>query len=1021
MPKKSWILAAALLSLRAFCSVAEDPGPRYTIRSWGTREGLPANEVISLIQTRDGYLWLGTYYGLVRFDGIHFTTFDQESATGLNSAVIVQLFEDSRGGLWVGTGNTGIKLIQDGRIVSVPPEPGFDGGPLKSVCEDADGGVWLYTASGSMIRYRDGKGVIGNSLEGGSNHRFIIAEKSGALWRGTDRGLFTSGSTPARDLKSPPSQPVADVNNLNYLLASRRGGFWCLAGGHVQKWSGGRLDRDWGQYPWNPAFIVNAACEDAEGNLIVGTGGDGVWWFNAEGHATQISDRQGLSHTTVLSLCFDREGSLWVGTDGGGLDRVKRTAFDVVPDSRGKTVRSVCDDGQGGVTLSLYYGGFRSWRDKTWQELGSGETLPRLAMPLLNVYGGPVLVDRDQTLWGGIKASQGGLVIPYLLQQPTNGAFRFAPKTWTPYVDASVFYLDRSNRVWVGGAQATLACWNGHDWKRYTAEDGWLAGSATTVKALAEDGDGALWIGTGGDGLYCLKNGWFTSFHRKDGLPNEDISALLADGQGRLWIGTKGGGLVRYHAGQWTQYTTEDGLVSNIIGYLLEDGQDSLWLGSNLGLMRAQKSALNDFAANAKPFSCRVYHEQDGLPTGECSFDTQPAACRTPDGRLWFTTTRGLVTVDPAQLRQNTNPPPVVIEAVLIDDRPQNTNGIRARLPDKINVPAGSEHLEIQFTGLNLSAADQSRFKYLMQGHETNWNQVSRAEAGSRLVARYSKLPPGDYHFEVTACNEDNVWNDTPASLAITVLPPFWRQWWFISASLLALLGIIVGVVHYISTQKLQRQLAGLRQQQALEKERARIARDIHDQLGASLTQVSLLGEMVESDKDSPGDVEDHAKQISRTARDTARVLDEIVWTVNPSNDTLDGLVNYICKYAQEYLAVAGLRYRLDVPAELPGAVISPEVRHNVFLAAKEAVTNVVRHARATSVFVRLRLEPAAFTLEIQDDGRAAVDFEALKASSRNGLRNMSKRMEDIGGRFDMSAAPEGGTIVRLTVPIKKT
>jgi signal transduction histidine kinase len=220
--------------------------------------------------------------------------------------------------------------------------------------------------------------------------------------------------------------------------------------------------------------------------------------------------------------------------------------------------------------------------------------------------------------------------------------------------------------------------------------------------------------------------------------------------------------------------------------------------------------------------------------------------------------------------------------------------------------------------------------------------------------------------------------------------------------------------------QKLERQLAVMRQHEALEKERARIARDIHDQLGASLTQVALLGEMVEADKDQAGEVETHARQICQTARDTTRTLDEIVWTVNPSNDTLEGLANYICKYAQDYLGVADVRYRLDVPPELPPTPIPPEVRHNVFLAAKEAVTNVVRHAKASSAWIRMKLEPGGFRVEIADDGKGLADMDPQRAATRNGLRNMRKRMEDVGGTFEMGPAPEGGVLIRLTVPVAK-
>lgn len=378
---------------------------------------------------------------------------------------------------------------------------------------------------------------------------------------------------------------------------------------------------------------------------------------------------------------------------------------------------------------------------------------------------------------------------------------------------------------------------------------------------------------------------------------------------------------------------------------------------------------------------------------------------------MWFPTIAGVASVDPARLRPNPVPPPVAIETVLIDGQELGGAGSATGWSEEVTVPAGREGLEIRYTSLNLSSADRARFKYRMEGHETAWN-----EAGNARFARYSKLPPSKYHFHVTACNEDGLWNDKGRLLAIVVLPPFWRTWWFLTATTLCLLGGIIGVVHYLSTQKLQRQVAQFRQQEAVEKERGRIARDIHDQLGASLTQLSLLGELVESDKASPDDVEAHARQISQTARETTRALDEIVWTVNPSNDTLEGLINYVCKYAQDYLAVAGVRYRLDVPPQLPATPLPPEMRHNVFLAAKESVTNVVRHAQAGSAWIRLRLEPGRFTLEIEDDGRGPGDVASR--SHRNGLRNMRKRMEDVGGQFSIDPGTERGTVVRLTAPL---
>jgi signal transduction histidine kinase len=429
--------------------------------------------------------------------------------------------------------------------------------------------------------------------------------------------------------------------------------------------------------------------------------------------------------------------------------------------------------------------------------------------------------------------------------------------------------------------------------------------------------------------------------------------------------------------------------------------------------MCVQRKDLNAIATGkAKTALFRSFGEADGLPSGECSFGFQPAACRTTDGKLWFPTIKGIASLNPASLKLNTNAPQVIIDSIVLDGVQLNSDTLDAPPPTTIKVSPYKERLEIGFTSLSLTAPLKGRFKYKLQGFDSTWTE----KPGDVRFATYIKLPPDNYEFHVKACNEDGKWSESDAVLAVHVLPPFWRTWWFISASAICALWMIAGSVYYVSTQRLHRQLESLRQHEALEKERARIARDLHDQLGANLTQVALLSEMAESDKDSPQEVEAHARQISQTARETTHALDEIVWTVNPSNDTLDGLINYVCKYAQEYLAIADLRYRLEVPSQLPTTPISPELRHNVFLAAKESVNNVVKHARATSAWLRLHLEPHQFTLEIEDNGRGVAPADQKKG--RSGLRNMRKRMEDIGGTFEIAAGSDGGTKVRLIAPL---
>jgi signal transduction histidine kinase len=554
------------------------------------------------------------------------------------------------------------------------------------------------------------------------------------------------------------------------------------------------------------------------------------------------------------------------------------------------------------------------------------------------------------------------------------------------------------------GSESGLGGYDGTDWKLFTTADG-LPPNA--VRALAEDAQGSLWIGTEGGGLFTLRAGKISAVN----APAKDVSSLLMDPDGVLWAGTSGHGLARLAQGRWTSCAAADGLASDDIGYLVEDDLGNLWLGSYEGLMRVSKQSLADFAADpSRKISCRTFL------TRECSAGAQPAAIRTHAGKLLFPTISGLVSLDPGELRPNTNQPPVVIESVLVDGVPQKNNPLSSAWPASVTLTPANEQLEIHFTALNFSAPKRAqvavRFNYQLEGRDKK-----PTDTGSERSAHFGRLTPGNYVFRVTAGNEDGFWNDTGATIAVTVEPPFWQTRSFVSMATLALLGALAGIIYLVSTAKLKRQLRLAQQKEMIEHERARIARDLHDQLGANLTQVTLLGEMAELDKNLPAEIEQHAQQICATARESTRSLDEIVWAVNPANDTLEGLANYACKYAQDYFALAGMRFRAELPVGLPPAPIPPEVRHNVFLAFKEAVNNVVKHAHATEARVKLQLAPGQFFLSITDNGRGLGDGSAKKL--RNGLKNMRRRLADVQGDFEITTAAEGGTVVRLTVPIK--
>jgi signal transduction histidine kinase/ligand-binding sensor domain-containing protein len=1002
------LLSGPRLSIFAARTVVPTGSP-FIVDVWSIEDGLPQSSVISVTQARDGYLWLGTLNGLVRFDGMKFTLFDEANTPGLVSSRIVHLFEDSAGNLWVGTENAGVDLIQkNGEIRNFDIGKGIRDGRLVAAAEDAGGTVWLLTANGLLGRYRS------NALNVLRNVgcKALIAETNSLVWLGADPpvadpnragGVFgIPANSPATAFVVERSVPV--TNRLDFLLASPRGGFWMLADGRVQRWQQDAPISQFGPYPWSPGVPVTSACEDKDGHLIVGTYGQGVFWLDATGNWTQLSDE--LSHSSVLTLTVDVEGNLWIGTNGGGLNRVRRRTFRVLPGSEGAVVQSASEDSQGALWVG-YNGNSRVDRrfadsTRTFQMVPDAGIAARCDVK-------SVLVDNQGLVWAGMWFTGDPQREPPRLFQFAEGEFKPLVATAAVSQDVSVIFQDRKQQLWVG-TRAGLGIRVGDSWRVFTQGDGL---PADEIRGLSDDSSGSLWIATGG-GLGRLRDGQFTVFRKKDGLPSDDLSSVYADPEGIVWVGTRGSGLVRFDGRNWTHITMEQGLAGNSIGYMIEDGAGHLWLGSNAGLMRVSKASLTAFAQNpTNGIVCRGYVEADGLPSRECTQGSQPAACRTRDGRLWFPTTRGLVSVDPAAIQPNPYQAPVIIESVLVSGIEQNTNRLRSAPPKVVVVPPGREHLEIHYTSLHLGAAQQARFRYRLDDHETGWQEV-----GNLRVARYSKLPPGEYRFEVQAANEDGVWNPQATVQLIFVRPPFWKTAWFLTVASLALLGAVVATVHYVSTQKLQRQLAAMKQEEELEKERSRIARDLHDQLGANLMQVAMLADLAESDKDQPAEVESHAQQIAGTARETTRALDEIVWAVNPLNDTLDSLVTYICKYAQEYFELAGVRYRVDVPDDLPRTPLPPEVRHNIFLAAKEAVNNVVKHAQATEARLRLKLAADHFVLEVEDNGRG---LGASKSKTgRNGLRNMRQRLEDVGGSFSISPAPERGAVARFTVPLAK-
>jgi len=691
-------LLAAMLVLGQ-CAAADSP---FVVDTWSTADGLPQSSVIAITQTRDGYLWLGTLNGLVRFDGNSLTPFDINNTTNLPNNGIVFLFEDSRTNLWAGTLNAGLCQISNGVVRSFPV--GTGAGNVAAAFETPDGAVWFATSGLKYFCWRHGAMDWKPQMD-------------------TDFGLFM--------------QFLA----FHLLVPDKQGGSWQMWRGRVERFLHDGSEKYSPLCPWGQT-LVTAACQDDAGNLVVATRGKGVYWFDAKGDFRRLSKNDGLSEDYVLSLCIDSEHNLWVGTDGGGLDRVKRKSFSPQAELEGEGVLSAADDQSGGLWASVNLHGLTYLNSNLMQHFSIGqESEPGESKP------GPVLVDGRQRVWAGTLGEGEGLF------QLMGGNFEPVPAARPAGPQIYALLAARDGIVWAGGKNG-LAGFDGTNWQIYTAADG-LAPSP--VRALADDDQGNLWIGTGG-GLFVLRD------HKISPVasPVTDLTCLLMDPSGVLWAGTAAHGLARRQNGVWTVITKADGLI-NDIGYLIEDGQGNLWIGSYEGLMRATQSSLADFAAGrTRKISCRTYLSR------ECSADVQPAAMRSANGRLWFPTAEGLVSVNPAELTPNTHQPPVVIESVLVDGVELKTNLLGSDWNGTVALTPANEHLEIHFASLNFSApkgmAFGARFRYRLEepvppGGAKPEPGKSWTDIGTERVAHFQKLQPGEYAFHVQACNEDGVWN----------------------------------------------------------------------------------------------------------------------------------------------------------------------------------------------------------------------------------------------------------------------
>jgi signal transduction histidine kinase/ligand-binding sensor domain-containing protein len=979
-----------LIALVAATMAAAASGPIWSLRRWQSGDGLPNNTITGLAQTRDGYLWIASPGPLVRFDG---NTFEKITP----SQIVSQYHQNARallcasdGSMWIATAHGPIFRIATDNAVEVFTN-NLPDMIVQRLMEDADGDIWMFYTVGEIRRIH--KGMVQRfSTEDGwsaSYGALLTVDGKGRVWsaEGGVLGQFSDGRFKSLLQMDTLQTQIAGANN---------GGVWICIGSELFKCDDGKTLRDIGAFQTGPSAAPTVLFESRHGDLWIGTAKSGLFCYNTEGFQ-RVSP-----YLQILSIAEDREGNIWVGTGGDGLVRIRPSVVRLENEEDQSSfgiVRSICEDTNGTLWAATDRGRLIQRSNGQWNGITNwpGESASCVAS------------DGKGNVWVAARDA---------LYCGNGGHWRQVEQLTSMSERVYALAITRQGDLWVAGS--TL------DNLRRLHEGRWhtlnLPPSANYIRAMAEDAAGNIWAGTSRGVLLRLRDdAVFDETTNVFGIPTS-VRGMWATPDG-IWIASAGRGLFWINQnGRASRIVADQGLYDNYLSQVIADGHGWLWLGSDHGIFKAGEQALEAVAEGRAPaVQCVRYDQSAGLPSLEAGFGRWPGVLRSRDGLLWMPMKTALSVIDPRAETERPSTPPVYLTQVLVDGEVAAAYGgiVPARAPMDLSAPGNvlrlpPKHyrLEFNYTAIDFSDPENVNFRYGLEGFENGW-----IDAGSKRAADFSRLPAGDYRFKVQARIGDGDWSPGVA-MAVSVSPFLWQTWWFRLTALLAFTGALIGIVRYISFQRLRHRLQMLERQAVLDRERARIARDIHDDLGGSLTQIALLSGLGQRDRADSKKVDEYIRRISATTHRVIQVLDEVVWAVNPRHDNVRDFLRYVGQFAVDFLSSAGIKCRLNLPENIPPSPISSDLRHHLFMVSKEALNNIVKHARAGEVHLSADIDEGSVTLTIEDDGRG-FDQRSRDAFA-DGLGNMRQRMQEAGGHCEIESVPGRGTRVIFRIAVNR-
>ena len=979
--RSAFALTPGLLTAVLIASVHAQSYPvQYVSTVWQTEQGLPQNSVNAILQDHQGYLWIGTFGGLARFDGVRFALFDSANTPGFSSGQILSLNESRSGTLWIGTVSGGLIRMDHGVAKTYTEGDGLPSGFIRSIREDAGGKLWVNTARG-IARF------AGEKLEAYPTHRgiavseFYLQARDGSMWFRSAQGVLRFGAD--------GSMQSLKVNSGGILVQETHDGSVWVAFRNEQRlvrYSDGAFSDVplgpigrpilTGDYP---SFTITMT-EDPDGDLLLLTPAGLVRIKEGKPGPPEALTlpSDGYELPKIRTLLADREGNLWVGMIGAGLVRLRRAPLAAYGKEEGlsdTSFRAVFRDREG----RMWFGGdLLYWFDGLRFRLFPG---------IRNILA--IAQTRDGTLWFG---GYGGL-------------YRWQPGDLTHFdIDApavKAIYQDRGGTLWIGAKTEE------RPGGLYRFLDGKLekVPGISSVDHIMGEQDGSLWV-VGIEGLFRMRSGKTVRYTRSDGLPDHSMD-LCRDSTGSLWIASYGGGLARFRDGRFQAITARDGLPNNMLVGIVDDGRGSLWVSSLQNIFRLSLKELNDFADGRISSILAVsYGVAEGMRSSEGNSGS-PSGWQTPDGRIWFPNLRGVVAIDPSV--GNRLPPSVVLE----DGR---ANQVTLALGGRSSVPPGNGTFDFRFTALSFSAPEKLYFKYRLEPFDRNW-----IDAGAARTAHYTNMAPGEYSFHVIAANSFGVWNHQGSGVTFVLRPHFYQTKSFYALCAAFFLALVWSA-YLLRVRQLQHEF-NVRLNERVE-ERTRIARELHDTLLQSFqgslyrfqAARNLFGRRPEEALKTLESAIASAENAVAEGRDAIQNL-----RVESSQGRLEDLLTATGQELRDAQEGSDHQAVFGVSVEGQPRSLSPVLQDDLYRIAREVIRNAFRHAEARQIEAAIQYDPDLFRLRIRDDGKG-IDPKVLQEGARAGhwgLPGIRERAKRIGARLELWSENGAGTEVELTVPAR--